>query len=210
MPNAAFHDRVLLPHGLSGDKCTLGWFWWGMVSDGTFIACADIKILPSIECGENEIVVTEGGEPKCEACEEGWVAINNECIDPNAEVECRDNQIRDVEENVCITCDVDEVVEDNQCKTCKENEIIENFACKACPEEYIVEDNQCVDPNAPPPPAAGDCGPNSIEIGGGHCVPCPPGTVAYNNQCVHPWDAPDTDPVATAGLRGDHNLAENL
>ena len=33
-----------LPDGVTSAKCTLGWFWWGMVSAGTFISCADITI----------------------------------------------------------------------------------------------------------------------------------------------------------------------
>jgi len=42
--NFTMRNKLRLPAGVYGDKCTLGWFWWGMVSAGTFVSCADIKI----------------------------------------------------------------------------------------------------------------------------------------------------------------------
>ena len=72
MPNAAFHDKVQLPRDLHGDKCTLAWIWWGMVSAGTFIACGDVKILPA-----------SGGDPDPEppTCKEDQILQDGECVE---------------------------------------------------------------------------------------------------------------------------------
>jgi len=45
--NFTMRNKLRLPTGISGQKCTLGWFWWGMVSAGTFISCMDITITPA-------------------------------------------------------------------------------------------------------------------------------------------------------------------
>lgn len=42
--NFTMRNVLKLPDNIHGEKCTLGWFWWGMVSKGTFVACADITI----------------------------------------------------------------------------------------------------------------------------------------------------------------------
>ena len=73
MPNAAFHSRVQLPRDLHGDKCTLGWFWWGMNSNGTFIACADIKILASGSGPEPTKCKTS--DPNCSTCDASEVHL---------------------------------------------------------------------------------------------------------------------------------------
>ena len=44
--NQRFEDKVKLPEHVHGDRCVAAWFWWGYASQGTFIACTDIKILP--------------------------------------------------------------------------------------------------------------------------------------------------------------------
>lgn len=44
--NFTMRNKLRLPTGKTG-KCTLGWFWWGMVSAGTFISCMDITISPA-------------------------------------------------------------------------------------------------------------------------------------------------------------------
>jgi len=52
--NFTMRNKLKLPDGVSGEKCTLGWFYWGMVSAGTFISCADITINPAgVRAGEN-------------------------------------------------------------------------------------------------------------------------------------------------------------